>query len=278
MRGALKLREDLFTMLTLVAGLALAAAPAVLAQVGNNGESLDPSTLGLHDLSGPAGATSMLYAPSEEDDPGFRAAVAALLGGTVDYFDARAATPDAGTLAGYDCVFTWANFSYENNVLFGDRLADFVDAGGNVVLGAFATYTSGNYLDGRIMDAGYCPVVGGTNHFVSSNYAGDGTTQIHNGVTNYECTYRDILSLMGGGLQDGSYLDGEIAHAYRSDFKVIYSNGAGVTQLGCIGDWALLVANSCQASDTVPTLPHAALALLALALALVAAIAVRRFA
>lgn len=35
----------------------------------------------------------VLYAPSEEDDPDYRAAIAAFTGGTADYFDARVATP-----------------------------------------------------------------------------------------------------------------------------------------------------------------------------------------
>jgi hypothetical protein len=103
------------------------------------------------------------------------------------------------------------------------------------------------------MTAAYSPVVSpsGSNHFVSSNYAGDGTTPIHNGVTTYECMFRDVLTLQGTGLQDGSYLDGEIAHAYRPDFKVIYSNGSGATQLGCTGQWAQLIANACQAGVPV---------------------------
>ena len=33
------------------------------------------------------------------------------------------------------------------------------------------------------------------------------------------------------------YADGEIAHAYRPDFKVVYSNGSDASQLGCAGDW-----------------------------------------
>ena len=65
-------------------------------------------------------------------------------------------------------------------------------------------------------------------------------------MTTYECYYRDYLTLQGAGLQDGSYQDGEIAHAYRPDFKVIYSNGSGATQLGCTGQCAQLVANACQ--------------------------------
>jgi len=65
-------------------------------------------------------------------------------------------------------------------------------------------------------------------------------------VTTYECTFRDFLTLQGAGLQDGSYQDGEIAHAYQPDFKVIYSNGSGASALGCTGQWAQLIANACQ--------------------------------
>jgi hypothetical protein len=215
---------------------------------GNTGSTADTEDFGDHVVTAnPTGGTTILYAPSEEDDAAFRAAIQGFTGATVDYFDTRAATPSVAELAAYDCVITWTNFSYADQTAFGDNLAAHVDAGGSVVLGAFTTYTSGNYLSGAIMGSPYCPVSGGTNWFATSDYAGDGTTQIHDGVNAYECQYRDILTLQGAGAQDGSYLDGEIAHAYNPAAAVIYSNGSGAAVLGCTGDWALLMANSCQA-------------------------------
>jgi len=192
---------------------------------------------------------SIAYAPTEEDDPTYRAAIAAITGGIVDYVDPRTASPSLATLQGYDCVYTWANSGYADSVGFGDALADYVDGGGSVVLGVFTTYTTGNSLGGRIMTAGYSPVTSptGTNHGTSSSYAGDGTTFLHDSVMAYECQYRDYLALQGTGVQDGSYADGEIAHAYRPDFKVVYSNGSGDVVLGCTGDWARLIANACAA-------------------------------
>lgn len=267
--------------------LALSLAFPAGAQNGNTGAPLH--TLGQHDLTTPltGDGINVLYAPSEGDDPGFRAAIAALTGGVVDYFDAAAGTPDLATLEGYDCVHTWTNAAYADNVAFGDNLADYVDGGGAVVLGTFATFTTGNFLDGRIMDPGYNPVVSptGTNNFSSSDYAGDGTTAIHDGVTAYECFFRDDLVLQGDGNQDGSYVDGEIAHAYRDDFKVIYSNGGGASILGCTGQWAELIANSCAAGAVtepptpiveVPTLSQWSLAALALALLSVGIFVLRR--
>src|SRR5262245_835918 len=107
--------------------------------------------------AGDGAPIKVLYAPSESDDAAYRAAIAAGIGGgaIVDYFDARVATPSVATMLGYDAVYTWANFGYANNVLFGDNLAAYNDAGGTVVLGVFCTYTTGNFLSGLIMTAAY---------------------------------------------------------------------------------------------------------------------------
>ena len=86
-------------------------------------------------------AHSMLYAPSEDDDPVFRAAVSALIGGPVDYFDARIATPTVEQLQAYDCVHTWADSSYADSTTFGNNLASYVDAGGRAIL-VYSTRTS----------------------------------------------------------------------------------------------------------------------------------------
>jgi hypothetical protein len=198
---------------------------------------------------------ALLYGPSEADDAAYRTALAAHVGGSCDYFDARASVPTLDFLLNYSCVIVWANFAFLDNVAYGDVLADYVDAGGNVVLGSFCTYTSGNFLSGRIMTAAYNPVVSptGSNHFTSSTYAGDGTTCIHTGVGAYETIYRDILVLQGTGIQDGSYGDGEIAAAYRGpDYKVIYSNGSGASQLGGTGDWPAVKGNSCTCTGSTP--------------------------
>jgi len=199
---------------------------------------------------------ALLYAPSEADDAAYRAGLAAAVAGSCDYYDARAGVPTLDFLLNYSCVIVWANFAFFDNVAYGDVLADFVDAGGSVVLGSFCTYTSGNFLSGRIMTSDYCPVVSptGSNHFTDSGYAGDGTTCIHEGVSTYNCVFRDILTLQGDGIQDGSYQDGEIAAAYRPDYNVVYSNGSGSVQLGGTGDWALVKGNSCQCTgDPTPT-------------------------
>jgi hypothetical protein len=208
------------------------------------------------------GGVSILYAPSEADDPAYRAAIAFITGGTVDYFDAVNGTPTVAQMQNYDCVYTWANFAYQDNVTMGNNLATFVDGGGRAILGAFCTFTQGNFLSGNIMTPAYSPVVSptGSNHFSNSSYAGDGQTCIHSTgpVTNYSCQFRDILVTQGGGLVDGHYQDAEIAHAYRaSDADVVYSNGSGASQLGCGGQWAQLIANICSCASIPVTLQDA---------------------
>jgi hypothetical protein len=181
--------------------------------------------------------------------------MAAQVGGSCDYFDARFGVPSISLLATYDCVITWANYAYYDATCFGDRLADFVDGGGHVVLGAFAAFTSGNHLEGRIMTdtRRYCPVTGGNNHFSISSWdgtcAGDCT---HAGVAAYACTYRDYLTLMSGYVC-GRFQDGEIANAVNNSLDVIYANGAGGMPLGPVGDDAARAANSCICGAPSPT-------------------------
>jgi hypothetical protein len=187
---------------------------------------------------------AVLHAYSENDDAAYRAALSALIGQPVDYFDTRGGTPTLAQLSAYSAVMTWANYSHADRVALGDVLADYVDAGGRVILSAFSTYTSGNSLGGRIMTSGYSPVAspGGSNHFSSSSYAGDGTL-FYTGVGSLDFTYRDYLAVQGGGLVDGHYGDGEILVAYRPDYAVFYMNGTAHGVLGGTGDWVPLEAN-----------------------------------
>lgn len=228
----------------------------VFAFATSNLGSDQPSPPCANVLTGPSplGVSRILYAPSEPDDPSYRAAIAGMAGAVVDYFDARNGTPSPSLLASYDCVYTWVDYSYADRNLFGNELADYVDAGGKVILGVFCTYT-GFSLGGRIMTASYCPVTSptGGNHFTLSYYAGDGTTCIHKSVLNYDCVYRDVLVTQGAGAVDGHYADAEIAQAYRPDKRVIYSNGCGAAGLGATGDWPRLIANSCSCDNSVPT-------------------------
>jgi hypothetical protein len=211
------------------------------------------------------GGPTWLYGPSEGDDPAMRADIDALTGGSSDYFDTRAATPDVATLSSYDVVVVWANFAFLDNVAYGNNLGQAADNGTTVILGAFCTYTSGNFLSGDIMTAAYCPVVSptGSNHFFNSAWSGDnpcGTTAYDGlaGGSLGDRFYRDFLVLQGAGVQCGTDLDAEITLAGTNAFGpggpvVAYFNGAGGNfALGTGPDHNLWLANGIAGLAATP--------------------------
>ena len=221
-------------------------------------------------------APSILYAPSWNDDAGWRAEIAAATGGTVDYFDGAAATPSLVQLQNYCAVITWANFSYLDNVAMGDVLADYVDAGGQVILGVFSTYTSGAFLSGRIMTDGYSPVTSptGSNTFSTSSYAGDGSPELYAGVTTLTSGFQDVLQMQGSGILDGTFMNGEVQSAYQPNYSVFYLNGLGDRAgIAIVGEWDQLVANAVflfqQSLVPIPTLGQWGIILLFLSFAII---------
>jgi hypothetical protein len=206
-----------------------------------------------HDLAALGAGTAVgaiLYAPSEADNPTFRADVAACTGATVDYFDARAGTPTVALLSAYDCVLVWANYAFADQVSFGNNLAAYVDAGGKVILGQWCLPTAGNYLSGAIMTAAYCPVTG--TFYEGGAYNNDGTDCVHGGITSYEsASYFDVATLVAGAFSDGTFNNpsNSLAVAWRADRKVYYSPG-NTGALYSTGQWAQLLCNMCDCSSS----------------------------
>jgi hypothetical protein len=194
------------------------------------------------------GLVSMLYAPSQPDSPGFRSALTALIGGPIDYLDARSVTPSVTQMLQYDCVLTWANYPYADNLGFGNALADYVDAGGRVILGQW-TYQGFQHspsIWARILDPEYCPVASILTSYGSGTYAGDGSDCVNLAVGSYQTNYLDeIGALNPGALSDGTFTpDGTLAVAWRPDRRVYYSPGNTGGVFGT-GDWVRLTANMC---------------------------------
>jgi hypothetical protein len=74
----------------------------------------------------------------------------------VDIFDAYLATPSLATLLAYDCVITANHYPFYNAAGLGNVLADYVDAGGGVVV-TVPSFASGYAIRGRLLDGGYMP-------------------------------------------------------------------------------------------------------------------------
>ena len=81
----------------------------------------------------------------------------------VDAFDARNITPTLSQLSQYDSVLIWGDYSFNDGVTFGNVLADYVDAGGGVLVAVFALDNSTGYaIQGRLRSGGYLPFVTAT--------------------------------------------------------------------------------------------------------------------
>ena len=82
---------------------------------------------------------------------------------SVSIFNANTATPTLQELMQYDAVITWSNVSYQDAALFGDTLADYVDAGGGVVVATFANAIAGttSRIQGRWVP-NYEVIIGGS--------------------------------------------------------------------------------------------------------------------
>ena len=75
-------------------------------------------------------------------------------------FNPAGGTPSLATLQQWDAVIVWSNDSFEDAVAMGDVLADYVDAGGGVVVSVFAN-TSTNamrFLQGRWQQGNYIAI------------------------------------------------------------------------------------------------------------------------
>jgi hypothetical protein len=202
----------------------------------------------------------MLYAPSESDDPTYRALVAERIGGICDYFDARFETPDPALLSTYDCVHTFASYAYGDPVVFGNRLARYVDAGGKVVLGSICAYPAGNFLAGDIVaESGrYSPIRCGA-HDWSSLACWDGTARdccVHVGVPLWCSVHRDLVTELNPEAEVcGRFGDGQVAVAHNPERDVFYVNGSGGFPVMRDVNVAYVVANACACGGVVPVRP-----------------------
>ena len=196
-----------------------------------------------------AGGPRLLYAPAESDDPTYRNLIAEHIGGTCDYFDARSGTPEPSVLAEYDCVHTWSSQPYNDPVRFGDRLADYADAGGTVILGATVSSQTGNLLLGRITEPGYSPV---------TSLGARDQQSAWDGTCRDDCVWTNIPGVFAvhraiGTTADpvnatvcGRYVDGEVAVAFNPDRSVAFVNGAAAFPYALDPYMAQLVGNVCM--------------------------------
>jgi hypothetical protein len=79
----------------------------------------------------------------------------------IDILEMTNPPPAVETFQAYDCVYVWTNFPPPSPVAQGDRLREYVDLGGGVILATFAYSPTSRpwQMQGGIMDPGYSPLV-----------------------------------------------------------------------------------------------------------------------
>jgi hypothetical protein len=96
-------------------------------------------------------------------DPDLATALTAHSGvATVDTFNSHAGTPSPESLATYDLVADTGDTTYNDQALWGNRLADYLDAGGVLIQFAYDNWDSSlAHPTGRFESGGYPPFIPG---------------------------------------------------------------------------------------------------------------------
>jgi hypothetical protein len=136
----------------------------------------------------------------------------------VDDYDALTSTPDPTTLAGYDLIVSTGDSDYQDAGLYGNRLADYIDAGGAVIQFAYDNWEELNaHPRGRFDSGGYPPFIPGNNDNNDTTLA---TPLVPNspllaGVTSFSTGLNTTDALASGATLLARYTDGRNAIATK---------------------------------------------------------------
>jgi hypothetical protein len=166
------------------------------------------------------------------------------LGSEIDYVDLTNSVPSLATLKKFDVVYVWTLNRLYDPQLTGDRLADYVDQGGKLVIAQFA-YSSDSilrHLTGRVMSPGYCPLlidgVGGNNNNMNKKIAiGQLDFPLHpifNYVHDDTLNYFAQSDLSDPGLDATATL---LAKDTTGDNAVAINAKGNIIGLGLMGAW-----------------------------------------
>jgi len=146
---------------------------------------------------------------------------------TVDDFNGFTGTPSAATLAGYDLIVSTGDSAYQDPVLYGNRLADYVDAGGPVIQFAYDNWDPIDaHPTGRFESGGYPPFIPGNN---DNNATTLGPPLVPNspllaGVISFKTGLNTTDALAPGATLLARYTDGRNAIATKGRIVSVTSS------------------------------------------------------
>lgn len=169
------------------------------------------------------GAYRIVVVQADCEEPvTLRDQIAAIPGvAVVDEFKGCEGTPTAAFLEGYDMVVSQSDSEYENNVTYGDALADYVDSGGVVVQYAYDNWDGGgggpqNGPAGRFASGGYEPFIPGPNpNELTALGEFDASSPLMQGVAKLEARFNTNPMLAPGATLVAKWADGRNAIAYK---------------------------------------------------------------
>jgi hypothetical protein len=127
----------------------------------------------------------------------------------VDVMDGSSRVPSLAELSPYQSVIVVTSSAFGDPVGIGDVLADYVDAGGGVVL-TLASFISGFEVRGRFLTGGYSPFNLGTGPIGSSQLGSfDASHPIMAGVTTASGDVLGAIQLAGGAELVASWMNGQ---------------------------------------------------------------------
>jgi hypothetical protein len=170
------------------------------------------------------------------------------LGDSIEFFNGQTTTPTLEQLQPYDAVGAHTNYTFSSPDGMGDVLADYVDAGGGVVIGNFC-FTTGWRMGGRIMTGNYATVVPGSNQYGSQQIGWmDPAHPIMAGVDSCRDYFMGDGPYAAGAESVATWADGRRYVGVSANQKVVGVNSypgiysANPPQRG--GDWALVFHNA----------------------------------
>jgi hypothetical protein len=156
--------------------------------------------------------------------------------------------PDLSYLQGFDAIITWGNNAFDGTT-WGDRLADYIDGGGKVIVYTFGTDTGigSHTFKGRFETGGYMP------HILDSNYprATGAMTFTNDAQTDYTSP---ILSGFTSAkrVATGSYYSNiKVGNLRAGTVQVAqYANPSGVEAIFYKGNVVVVNVAPCYSSTT----------------------------
>ena len=164
--------------------------------------------------------------------------------GAVTVINDMFTAPTPGQLAANDLVISMSTCYHGNRGTYGDRLADYIDAGGHVLQYAYDNWDdAGGAPQGRFASGGYAPFVGGNNNNSSVSLgAFTGDHALMAGVHELHSPNLNTAPTVAAGAQlVGSWDDGRNAIAVKGS---VASVSASVADGAWSGDFVALTVDA----------------------------------